>query len=198
MSHYFIEDPNLKNDFHEIRFTILERQYTFMSNSGVFSKDELDLGSKLLIEEIINMGLFGKVLDMGCGIGVIGLILAGYFPDAHFIMSDVNNRAIEVSNINKKRLSIENVDIIQSDIFSNINDKFNFIITNPPIRAGKKVVYAIFKQAYDHLEDDGALLIVIRKDQGALSALKYLETIFPSCSLIKRKKGYHIYKLCKS
>ena len=79
MSHYFIEDPNLKDDFREIKFTIFERSFSFISNSGVFSKNELDFGSRLLIEEIIKMGLFGKVLDLGCGIGVIGLVLASFF-----------------------------------------------------------------------------------------------------------------------
>lgn len=198
MSHYFIEDPNLKDDFREIKFTIFERSFSFISNSGVFSKNELDFGSRLLIEEIIKMGLFGKVLDLGCGIGVIGLVLASFFPHAHFVMSDINNRAVKVTEMNKNRLSLKNTTVLQSDIFSNINDKFDFIITNPPIRAGKKVVYTIFEKAYDHLNDQGVLMIVIRKEQGAPSALKKLETIYPNCSIIKRKKRYYIIKCQKA
>jgi 16S rRNA (guanine1207-N2)-methyltransferase len=197
MSHYFIEDPNLKNDFHDIEFTINNRSFTFVSNSGVFSKDELDFGSRLMIEQVIKLGLVGSVLDVGCGIGVIGLVLAEFFKDSTFTLIDVNNRALEVATKNKDRLKLANVTIKYSDIFSHVNETFDWIITNPPIRAGKQVVYQIFEQSYDHLNDNGNLMVVIRKEQGAPSALKKLESIFQKCSIVERKKGYYIIKCQK-
>jgi 16S rRNA (guanine1207-N2)-methyltransferase len=197
MSHYFIEDPNLKNDFHDIEFTVNNHSFNFISNSGVFSKNELDFGSRLMIEQTIKLGLYGSVLDVGCGIGVIGLVLASFFQDSSFTLIDVNNRALEVAQKNKERLNLSNVTIKYSDIFSHVNEMYDCIITNPPIRAGKKVVYGIFEQSYDHLNDNGSLLVVIRKEQGALSAITKLETIYQSCSIQERKKGYYIIKCQK-
>lgn len=196
MSHYFSNDPNLIDNFHDVTFQIQGTDFVLYSNSGVFSKNALDFGSQLLIETLLKETIVGNILDVGCGIGVIGLVLATFYKDSVVTLIDVNERAVNVTKKNIERLQLTNANAFESDLFTNVEGRFQNIVTNPPIRAGKRVVYGIFEQAYDHLSDDGSLFVVIRKEQGAPSAMKKLDEIFHNVTLVERKKGYFILK-CK-
>ena len=193
MSHYFQDDPNLEHDYRKIIFTLFGRQYTLLSDSGVFAKDGLDDGSKLLLETIAKVDLGNSILDMGCGVGPIGLVLASLDPNRRVTLADVNPRALACCKENAKSLGLEGqVEVVESDIYENIPNQFTTIVTNPPIRAGKKVTYAIYKGAVSHLHQDGCLVLVIRKKQGADSCRRYLETLFPRVEELASKKGYKI------
>lgn len=190
---YFDNNENLISKKREISVLLNDTKYTFISDNGVFSKGEVDYGSIALLKILLKQKLVGNILDIGCGYGTIGLILAKNFPECNFLLSDVNIRACALARENKKSFGVKNVEIIESDIFQNIDKNFDYIVTNPPIRAGKKVIYSIFEQSYHHLNQNGSLFIVIRRSHGAESAQKFIHSIFGNCELLKKDKGFYVY-----
>ena len=198
MSHYFINDENVASKPRKIVYSINGTNFSLESDNGVFSKNELDKGSELLIETLLPYDLGKNLLDLGCGIGVIGLTLACYHPGLNVTLSDVNTRALSLCNANAATLMLsQRVTVLQSDIYLEIEGKFDSIVSNPPIRAGKKVTYEIYKGAVNHLIDGGSLYIVIRKQQGALSVKAYLEELFGNVTVLARDKGYYVLKATK-
>ncbi|HZK34470.1 MAG TPA: methyltransferase, partial [Bacillota bacterium] len=141
--------------------------------------------------------LSGPILDLGCGYGVIGLSLALLNADADITMVDINNRAIELAIANADKNGLGNVDIFPSDGFTNVEGLYSTIISNPPIRAGKKVIYPLFEQSIDYLENGGSLYLVIQKKQGAKSAIGILNSIYGNCEVINKSGGYWILKSTK-
>lgn len=200
MSHYFQDDPELAHDYRTYSFTLFGEEITLQSDAGVFSKDGLDDGSKLLLETIGKADLGGSILDLGCGIGPIGLSLAVLDPHRHVVLSDINPRALACCRANAERLGLEKrVDVVESDVYDAFhNQLFTAVVTNPPIRAGKAVTYAIYAGAVSHLHQGGSLILVIRKQQGADSCFRYLQTIFSEVEILASKKGYKIIKALKA
>ena len=160
-----------------------------------FSKDGLDFGSRLLLETIPLEEVGGKVLDMGCGYGVLGIVV-NKITSCYVDMVDVNLRAMHLANINIKENGCSNINVFESNTYSNINSKYTSIITNPPIRAGKQIVYDIVMNAKDYLEDNGKLFLVIRKEQGAKSLIRDLEKVY-QVDILNKKKGFYILKCSK-
>lgn len=193
MGQYFDNDERLKHEDLRYSFTLFGEEFTFQSDAGVFSKDGLDDGTRLLLETIGKTDLGSKILDLGAGVGPIGLILAHLDPHRHVVLADVNDRALDCCRKNAATLGVEQqVEIIHSDVYLNLDTSFSAIVTNPPIRAGKKVTYAMYAGAISHLNEGGQLILVIRKQQGASSCQEYLKTIFKEVEVVKSKKGYRI------
>jgi 16S rRNA (guanine1207-N2)-methyltransferase len=196
--HYYSKKPSSSSNPQTWTFQLRGHLFTFTTDSGVFSKKEVDFGSRLLIESFKQPEIEGDFLDVGCGYGPIGLSIAKDFPERKVEMIDINERAIELANKNKAINQVDNVVIYQSDLFERVGDKmFAAILTNPPIRAGKSVVYSIFEQSFAHLLPGGELWVVIQKKQGAPSALEKLQSLFPEAEVIEKKKGYYIIKAKK-
>jgi len=191
MGQYF-SNESLKSNIHKYNVDILGNCYSFFTDNGVFSKDKLDFGTRVLLENIPVSLLKGKILDVGCGYGVIDIVL-GKLVDAEFLGVDVNRRALHLAEMNKKENKINNVNFIESNCYDNISDKYDFIITNPPIRAGKKVVYEIVMGARNYLRDGGSLFIVVRKEQGAKSMIRDLEEIY-KVEVLNKIKGFFVIK----
>lgn len=198
MPHYFEYDPNMVSNRHEIKFEILGRKFNLMSDNGVFSKSELDDGTRTLIETSFNHGLSGKVLDLGCAIGTVGLVLKSLLNDLQVTMVDVQHNAVELAKENIKRLKLDGIEAYESDVVESVQTTFDYVLTNPPIRAGKAVVHQFFDGAYKVLKSNGVLLVVIRKSHGAPSAKVYLENFFGNCEILRRNKGFYILKSIKS
>jgi 16S rRNA (guanine1207-N2)-methyltransferase len=199
MSHYFVNDDKVVSRPRSIVYSIDGVDFSFESDNGVFSKNELDKGSELLIETLLPIDLGRNLLDLGCGIGVIGLTLAYFHPTLNVLLSDVNTRALGLCNANAESLRLsQKVTVLQSDIYTKVEGKFDSIVSNPPIRAGKKVTYEIYKGALEHLNDNGSLYIVIRKQQGALSVKSYLEELYGNVTVLARDKGYYVLKSTKT
>ena len=198
MSHYFVNDDKVVSKPRSICYSINGVDFSLESDNGVFSKNELDKGSELLIKELLPINLGENILDIGCGIGVIGLTLAYFTPSLKVCLSDVNTRALSLCSANANSLKLsQRVTILQSDIYEKIEGKYSSIVSNPPIRAGKKVTYEIYRGALEHLVDSGSLYIVVRKNQGALSVKSYLEELFGNVALLAREKGYYVLKATK-
>lgn len=193
MPQYFDNVENLAHQNLSFSYELFGERFTLKSDAGVFSKDGLDDGSRLLLETIAKTDLGTEILDLGCGVGPLGLTLAKLDPRRRVTLADVNLRALECCKANAEALGLQNqVTIIPSDVYSNIASSFSTIVTNPPIRAGKVVTYAMYAGALSHLNEGGSLILVIRKKQGADSCQRYLETLFPSVSVLAQHKGYRI------
>ena len=171
---------------------ILGKKFVFFTDNGVFSKDGLDFGSRLLLESIPLEEVGGKVLDMGCGYGVFGIVL-NKITSCEVDMVDVNLRAMHLAELNIKENHCIGVNVFESNCYSSINSKYTSIVTNPPIRAGKKIVYDIVMNARDYLEENGHLFLVIRKEQGAKSLIVDLEKLY-TVEVLNKKKGFFILK----
>lgn len=197
MDHYFTNNPDLKSNPKLLEIDFDSHKFKFKTDNGVFCKDYLDEGSNALLKVVIKKNLHGRNLDVGCGYGPIGGILAYFNPHSDFILLDVNARACALARENMKLNGIQNATVIESNIYENVEGTFDNIFINPPIRAGKKVIYQMFADAFNILNSKGSLFIVIRKSHGAESAQKYITGIFNNCELLKRDKGYYIYQAIK-
>jgi 16S rRNA (guanine1207-N2)-methyltransferase len=196
MSHYFTkENDALKSNEKLILVKIKDKSFSFFTDHGVFSKQGLDFGSRLLIESILEYE-GRKVLDVGCGYGPLGIIFKSFNPDSDVSMIDVNDRAIKLSQKNATKNKVV-VNVFYSDVFSEINEEYDLIFTNPPIRAGKDVIYAFFHGAKNSLKAEGMFFFVMNKKHGAPSAIKKCEEIFSSVEVINKKSGYYIIKCIK-
>ena len=194
MGQYF-ENQVLPSKMVKTECFVLGNKFIFYTDNGVFSKDGLDFGSRLLLETIPLEEVGGKVLDMGCGYGVLGIVL-GKVLSCTVDMVDVNLRALHLAKRNVLENHCEYISVFESDVYQNVHSKYSCIITNPPIRAGKKVVYNIVMNARNYLEKNGHLFLVIRKEQGAKSLIIDLEKEYHVEVLVK-KKGFFILK-CSS
>jgi 16S rRNA (guanine1207-N2)-methyltransferase len=196
--HYYSSKPEVAHDRRTIEAYLRGHKFRFTSDAGVFSKQDVDYGSKVLIEAM-EITAQDTVLDVGCGYGPIGLTAAKLAAYGHVTMIDVNERAVELASENAKINGIGNVTVIQSDIYSNIPkvESFDKVLTNPPIRAGKAVVHAVFEGAHALLKPGGELWIVIQKKQGAPSAKEKLVQLFATVEEVTKDKGYRIYKAVK-
>ncbi|WP_017729608.1 class I SAM-dependent methyltransferase [Halalkalibacterium ligniniphilum] len=191
--HYYTNKPTTESNERTWSFPLNGETFRFTSDRGVFSKQEVDFGSRLLIEAFHSPDVEGDLLDVGCGYGPIGLALAKREVDRTVHMIDVNERAVALSKKNAEQNGISNVNIYLSSLFEKVSHQnFAAVVTNPPIRAGKKVVHQIFEESYEYLVNGGMLWTVIQKKQGAPSAIGKLHTLYQQVDVVTKKKGYYI------
>ena len=189
MSYYFDKNTNVESKEVTTRAEINGKSYTFKTDNNVFSKKGLDFGTRTLLETLPLGKISGDVLDFGCGYGPIGIYISSN-TNSDVDMVDINERALNLARVNAK-LNNVNVNIFESDIYENINKKYDYIISNPPIRVGKEILYKILFQAKEHLKENGELWIVINKDQGAKSVVRDLEEEY-EVSVVTKNKGFYI------
>lgn len=195
MTHYFTDNRNLDHNRKEHPFRFRDHIYTFVTDTGVFSKAGVDYGTMVLLEQAVEEDIRGEVLDMGCGYGVISIVMKHEFPQCTVTGVDVNSRALELAEMNSHLNELE-IHTLLSDGYADVRSDFDVILTNPPIRTGKKIIYTMFEDAHTHLNTNGLFLAVIRKQQGAESARKKLEEIFGNCETTRKDRGYWVLK-CK-
>lgn len=197
MAHYYTNNIDLKSQETHIHFNYRQHELTFISDIGVFSKERVDYGSRVLLESMNISQNQKTLLDVGCGYGTLGLSLRKEYPWLEVDMVDVNERALHLAKESAKYNNLDHVHIYESSVYENVTKTFDVIVSNPPIRAGKQIVFEILEKAYDHLNIQGELIVVIQKKQGAPSAKKKMEDVFGNCEIITRDKGYFILKSVK-
>jgi len=203
MAHYFDENPTTPSGPRELTARFHGIDFVFTSDSDVFAKKHIDFGTKLLLDTAI-LDLHtrcirqGRLLDLGCGYGVIGITMKRVFPAMDVVMADINQRAAALASENAKANHCPYISIVQSDGWENIDGTFHVVMTNPPVRAGKKTVFAFYDGAFAHLEPGGFLYVVLQKKQGAPSSFARLESLFGSCEVIEKDAGYWIMRAQKN
>lgn len=188
MSHYFTNDY-VKSDERVIDVIIKDTKLKFIVDNGIFSKKGLDFGTRTLLENIDSNKIKGDVLDFGCGYGPIGIYLKKA-ANVNVDMIDINKRALNLASKNAKLNNVD-VNMFESNIYKNVTKKYDFIVTNPPIRVGKKILYDILFGAVNHLKDEGELWLVVNKNQGAKSLAKDLEKAY-DVAVVAKNKGFYI------
>ena len=189
MNHYYTDNKDLDSDQKEFEYYFDNEVFRFTTDNGVFSKKSVDYGSYILVKSIYQKNLGSSLLDLGSGYGPIGIILKRFNPELEVEMVDVNSRAVELCKLNNSNNSTD-IKVHLCDDIERLDHKFDTIVLNPPIRAGKAVIYSLYDKSKKMLNEHGHLYIVIRKAQGAASSIKKLETLFTTVRTIARDSGY--------
>jgi len=191
MEHYYSEKQSSVFLPKKIKVFAREKNFEFYTAAGVFSKDRLDKGSELLLNNCIIKEGF-KILDLGCGYGVIGIVLKKIFPKTEIVMSDINERALALSRINAK-LNNTDVEVIKSNIYDNIKGTFDTIVVNPPQKAGKEICFAMIEKSKNYLKDKGLLQVVALHNKGGRTFEKKMKETFGNAREIAKKAGFMVY-----
>lgn len=193
---YFEDNTNLPSNIQKITFSIKGKKIDFLTDNGVFSKTSIDLGSRNLLK-YATINDAKTILDDGCGYGTIGLSIAKLYPNIKVDMVDISERALDLARQNKSINTIENAEIFASDSYQNITKNYDMIITNPPIRAGKKIVNDIVIGGASHLNENGNLWCVIQKKHGAQSLIKAMKEVYSAVEVVNVVDEYCIIKAQK-
>ena len=194
MSHYYTTDNNLSSNIKEVEYTFRGNKLKYLVDNGVFSKDRVDFGTNVLLQNLPIFKENSKVLDVGCGYGAIGLPIAKSNKTLLVEMIDVNLRAVELVKENIRINKTFNATVYESNLYENVKGEFDYIISNPPIRAGKKIVFGVVDEGFNHLVDGGEIYVVIQKKQGAPSLKKEMELVYGNAEIIAKESGYFIIK----
>ena len=193
MKHYYTENDDLISEPEQFIFNYRGKTLTFVSDNGVFSKKMIDYGSRVLLETISIDSSKKTLLDVGCGYGTFGIALKSVYPFLEIDMIDINDRALNLARENLK-LNNMSANVYLSNTYDKVENKYDLIVTNPPIRAGKEIVTKILVESKKYLNLNGEIWVVIQKKQGAPSAKKNLESVFKKVDIVKRDKGYYILR----
>lgn len=196
MEHYFTNQPTSNSEERELIYQIEEKTIKLISDNGVFSKNHVDIATNFMLHILLQENIEGKLLDLGCGYGVIGITLAKFFK-VELTMLDINERALDLAKRNCQRNHIQNVKMIESNGMEKVSENFDVIVTNPPIRAGKVVIYQMYQDAWKHLKENGKLYLVINKKHGAPSTKEFLTQLFGNCEILDKKTGFQVMKCVK-
>lgn len=192
MNHYYTDNKDLISEQKEFDFYFDNEVFHFTTDHGVFSKDNVDFGSYVLIKSIYKKDLGNSLLDLGSGYGPIGIILKRFNPDLSVEMVEVNSRAVDLSILNIRKNDMD-IKVHLSDDILELDHRFDTIVLNPPIRAGKAVIYDLYEKSKMMLNENGHFYIVIKKAHGADSSRKKLETLFDHVDTVETRKGYMVF-----
>lgn len=176
-----------------IKTFLRKKEYSFYTSTGVFSAKRIDNGTRILVENMV-LPERGRLLDMGCGIGIIGIVASRENPFLEVHLSDINQRAVNLTRDNAKKNNARNYHIHHGYLFQPLDDlTFDAILSNPPISAGmRKVVFPLVKGAFARLSAGGTLQLVIQSNKGGKMLGKVLDETFGEHSVLTRKSGYRV------
>ena len=202
MSHYFSEVQDVKSLKKIINYEIKNEKFEFLTDNGVFSKTKVDFGTDVMLRTFLNenkkLGNI-RILDIGCGYGVVSVVVKRFFEKAKILSTDVNERALELTRENiQKNNRTDDFEVRKSFVFDNISENFDVILSNPPIRAGKQVIFEIYEKSFFHLNKNGKFYCVIQTKHGAKSTKKKLEELFGNCTTLVIEAGYRIFRCVKN
>lgn len=192
MPHYFDEEQKGELKIRKFSAIVRWRNFDFFSSGGVFSKDEVDTGTRILAENmVVKDG--NLVLDLGCGIGVIGIVMGKLFPDSAIIMTDINKRAVKLAEMNLRLNSVVNAEVRQGNLYDTVKERFDVIVVNPPMKAGYKVCFEIVDRARDFLKDGGSLQLVALHNKGGSRLAERMKDVFGNVETVVKKSGFRVY-----
>lgn len=206
MAQYFDARPSAVSELREVNIMVDGRAYRLWSDNGVFAKRGLDIGTSVFLECLLKKAelrselesVKGRALDLGCGIGIIAIVLQGYLPQLKFSAVDINERAVSLAKRNVQASGLD-IPVHVSDGFSALKEEeFSLIVSNPPIRIGKQPLYRLIADAYAHLAPCGLMFLVVGKKQGAESLQKYCAELAGDCDSVGHASGFKVLRLRKA
>lgn len=193
-NHYFAIRPQVKSRPQRIRARLRGREWTFFTDRGVFARNGVDAGTRLLIEAM-RIDPTDQVLDVGCGYGPVGLVAAAFAPAGRVVLVDINERAVALAAENARLNQLSNVEVLQGDGCAAVaGRRFTVVVSNPPIRAGKATVRRLVREVWAHLVAGGRFYFVVRTAQGARTLARDVADVFGSLTELERKGGYRVYE----
>lgn len=191
--HYFVEHPKSKLTYGLIKTCLRGRTFQFLTASGVFSKKRVDLGTQLLIESMI-LPERGCVLDIGCGYGAVGIVVAVLNPFLQVVLTDVNERAVRLARQNAELNGVSNVEVRKGHLYEPVEGlMFDCVLSNPPVTAGMEIVNAIIMQAHQHMRKKATFQMVVRSKIGGKRLVSVLERTFGCVNILARGSGYRVF-----
>jgi len=190
---YFTRRPTSEGGALTLTLTLRGREYTFVTEAGVFSRARIDPGTKLLLQHLpVPSG--ARVLDLGCGYGAVGVVAGTLAPEGRVTLVDINERAVELARTNLVANEVANAEVLQSDGFEAIAEQeFDVIALNPPIRAGLAVVHRLIEESAHHLAPGGTFYLVGRTQQGAVRLAKKMAEVVGPVEELAKGGGYRVY-----
>ncbi|MCQ2482023.1 MAG: methyltransferase [Clostridia bacterium] len=207
MPHYYDESPVTKSDKKTIEYRINGMNFEFVTDTNVFSRNEIDYGSDFLLQKMAeDLKKDGRLtsgksfLDLGCGYGPVGIVMKSIFKGLTVTQTDVNERAVGLARTNAERNRTPIHSIVSGSVLEHLDksDMFDIVATNPPVRAGKSTVFEFYSQAYEHMNDGGIIYVVLQRKQGAPSTEKKLTELFGNCETLGVSGGYRVMKSVKT
>jgi len=191
--HYFSERPTARGERRTITANLRGREITLLTEPGVFSRERVDRGTRLLIKHL-HIEPTDRILDLGCGYGAVGIVAALLAPRAEVTLVDINARAVALARDNLRANSISNAHVLHGDGFAPLAGRaFDLIALNPPIRAGLSVVHALIEGARDHLAPAGRFYLVGRTQQGVVRLAEKMREVFGGVEEVAKGGGYRLY-----
>ena len=195
--HYFSPQPQVASEPVQFEATVRGLTFSLVSDRGVFSHGAVDHGSRLLAETM-QLPQQGQILDLGCGWGILGMVAAKLSPEAHITLIDVNERATELAADNLRRNHIGNAEVIFGDAPVILGERrFDAIVCNPPIRAGRQQVLRLIEDAAGRLTEGGSLWLVVRTDKGAKALARDISGGFADIEAVAIKGGFRVFRCDK-
>ena len=192
VEHYFAEHPKSKPELGLVHARLRGLTFEFLTASGVFSRQRVDLGTRLLAESMV-LPKSGCVLDVGCGYGVVGIVAAALCPDVRVVMVDVNARAVRLARRNIETNSVCNAEVRRGDLYEPVKDlSFNCVLSNPPVSAGMETVKALICEAPQHMEEKAKFQMVVRSKIAGKRLQSFLDEAFGNVSILARESGYRV------
>ena len=195
MEHYYSEKQKSLLNFKKIRQKINGKEFEFCTASGIFSKDRIDKGT-LILAENMQIAKNSDVLDIGCGIGVLGIVAAKLF-NANVVMSDINKRAVMLAKKNAKLNNVKG-EFYQGNLYEPIKkNDFDVVLSNPPQTAGKEICFQLIEQSKNYLKNNGSLQLVARHNKGGKTLSNKMQEVFGNVKVIAKEAGYWVYMSVK-
>jgi 16S rRNA (guanine1207-N2)-methyltransferase len=192
VEHYYSKNPKSPLNLRIIHEYIRGMKFSFYTASSVFSPKKVDNGTRLLAENMV-IPHGSMVLDIGCGYGVLGIVAAKLCSDCRVFMSDVNERAVMLAYRNVKLNHVKAV-VKSGDLYSPWKGfKFDVILSNPPMSAGKDTCFKIIEGAYGHLTENGSMQMVVKYRKGGKIIERALEEVFGNVDVLAKGSGYRVF-----
>lgn len=179
-----------------INLKIRDIELKFKTRSGVFSKQGLDNGTKLLLEQI-KLEDRSVVADLGSGTGVVGILAAKLNDRAHIHLLDDHLRAVELAKENVELNNLKNVEVYLSDLFSAVQGRtYNQIFSNPPQQLGNEFLKELLRECFGHLKTKGILWLVIKRNLKNFME-RSIKEVFGNFEIAAQNNGYIVLKVVK-
>lgn len=192
--HYFDRQPDGQHRPGTVPVEVAGLSFELLSDAGVFSRERLDPGTRVLLAEMPWPQDDGRILDLGCGYGPIACALGLHRPSAEVFAVDSNERAVELTRANARRLELSNV---TASLPERVPESLRFrsLYSNPPVRIGKQALHELLLRWLGRLTDDGTAWLVVQRNLGADSLARWLGERGYRVARLSSHRGFRVLRV---